>query len=50
MTRIIRAALTVADHVIIMADADGGPVKNKREKILQHIDAKHRESTHIVNT
>lgn len=48
MDRIITSAESVADRIIILADADSAPLDEKEKNIYKYIDKTHRNKVRIV--
>ena len=48
LRRMIRAATMDADRVVVMADADGKPLKDAEAKIRQYVDKEYSDMVRIV--
>ena len=48
MTRMISAAISSVDRIIILMDADGGPLADKEEKIKEYVAKKDLDHVRIV--
>ena len=48
MTRMISAAISSADRIIILMDADGGPLADKEEEIKKYVDKKDLDRVRVV--
>lgn len=48
LRRVVSAAVSVADRIIILADVDGGAMDEKENLICQYVDKSCRKQVHVV--